>query len=381
MTLDELRTEGAARFASAAEPVFKYGLNVLFTAKEAVLPFATSSAAGSRVRVPDGVRVLSVAEALAEDAMRFFALPALITDERAAKIAAWHQANAGAGTVIVVPDGMTLAEPIRIDLELADAALAENILVIAGVGSTVTVVEHLRSSPDLPTSRPHLRSSVTDLVAMPSSRVTHISLQDFATNVSDLSLRRSRVQENASVTWIECAFGGGFAQSIVSTDLLEEGASVEAKTMFFGGERQRFDMLQKARHAASHTRSSLITRGALADEAKAVYRGLVRIEKGTKGAEGRQKEDTLLLGARAEIDAIPNLEIESEDVRCSHGASVGRLHPEKLFYLMSRGLDEKSARAFLVNGFFAPVVEQMRSAGLEDRVQCVIDERGARLAD
>src|SRR5690606_27176191 len=110
-----------------------------------------------------------IAEALADNELRFFAFPALITDERAAKIATWHQANAGVGTLVVVPPNFSAKEPIRIDLDLADERRVENAIVVVGEGSRVTVVEHLRSTGERNAALPQrLRSSVTDIVAMPS---------------------------------------------------------------------------------------------------------------------------------------------------------------------------------------------------------------------
>ncbi len=391
-TLEGLRKAAAADFALAHDVSLKYGLNVFFSPKTVAMPFGdVDSAVRSEIRLPEGLAAYSFEECMNDPKMAEAVLNALAAkDIRAEKIAAWHRSQAGVGTAIVVPPNFSSDEPIRIDLVLRDARRVENVLIVACEGARVTVVEHLRSeampgsaaddaASAIKNDEVKLRSAITDIIVHPNAKVTHISLQDFAENVTDLSLKRAKVQRDASMTWIECVFGGGFSQSLVSTELLEEGASTGSKTQFFGRASQKFDLYQHVRHAASHTHSELRTRGALMDTAKTIYRGLVRIEKGTKGCIGHQKEDTLLLGEKAEIDAVPNLEIESEDVRCGHSASVGRIDKDKLFYLMSRGLDEGAARKFLVEGFFAPIVNEMRAAGLEDRVQCIIDERIAPL--
>ncbi len=382
-TLDELRKATAAGFALAPEVSLKYGLNVFFAPADVPLPFGEAAeVARSEIRVPDGVTTYSFAEALLKPELAKRILECLSApDARAEKISAWHGSQAGLGSLIIVPPNFSSEEPVRIDLVFSDARRVENVIVIVGEGSRVTVVEHLRSADGSQFSAPDfkLRSSVTDVIVHPNAKATHISLQDFAENVTDLSLKRATVKRDASMSWIECVFGGGFSQSSAITELVEEGASVRAKTQFFGRGTQKFDLSQNVRHIASNTHSELRTRGALMDTAKTVYRGLVRVEKGTRGCVGHQKEDTLLLGEKAEIDAVPNLEIEAADVRCGHGASVGRLDKEKLFYLMSRGLDEAASRKFLVEGFFAPIVAEMRAGGLEDRVQCIIDERIAPL--
>lgn len=382
-SLDALRANAAAAFASAPEVTLKYGLNVFFAPKGVTLPFGDAQgAARSEIRLPEGIAAYSFEDCMKDAEMAKAVLEALsASDIRAEKIAAWHRSQAGLGTAIVIPPNFSSDEPIRVDLVLQDERRVENLLIIACEGARVAVVEHLRSSEASAVSTaPKLRSSVTDIVVHPNAKVTHISLQDFAENVTDLSLKRGRVMRDGSLAWIECVFGGSFSQSLVTTGLQEEGASVGAKTQFFGRDTQKFDLYQNVTHSASNTHSELRTRGALMDTAKTIYRGLVRVEKGTKGCVGHQKEDTLLLGDKAEIDAVPNLEIETEDVRCGHSASVGRIDKDKLFYLMSRGLDEAAARKFLVEGFFAPIVNEMRAAGLEDRVQCIIDERIAPLA-
>jgi len=364
---------------NAPEPSFKYGLNVFFNPKTLGLAFADeASGAPAAVRAPEGVLVMTLAEALADAALAPQVHAALdAKDGREARIAAWHRALAANGVVVRVPDGLECAAPVRIDLELADAHRVENLIVIAGANSRVTVVEHLRSAANAPGRA--LRSAVTDVIAMPGAKVTHISLQDFGARVTDLALKRGRAERDASITWVECVFGGGFAQSRAVTELAGEGAAAGMKTLFFGRDAQQFDLYQEVRHLASNTHADLRTNGALLDAAKTIYRGLIAIEKGTKGCVGKQKEEVLLLSPKAEIDTVPNLEIASEDVRCGHAASVGRLDKERLFYLMSRGLDEPTAKKFLVEGFFEPIVEEMRAAGLEDMVQCLIAERTAPL--
>lgn len=355
------------------EPSFKYGLNIFFNPKTVDLAFPDAvTGAPCAVRVPDGVETMTLGRAAETEGLDAIVRGLVAADDgREAKIGAWHRGHAGNGIVVRVPAGLDCAAPVRIDLELADRHRAENLVIIAEAGSRVTVVEHLRSA----SAAPSLRSAVTDVVARPGAKVTHISLQDFAETVTDFSARRGLVERDASLTWIECVFGCAFAQSRVATSLAAEGASVGAKTLFFGRGAQKFDLFQEVRHLASHTHSELRTRGALMDSAKAIYRGLVRVEKGTKGCVGHQKEDALLLGDKVEMDAVPNLEIGTDDVRCGHAASVGRLDKEKLFYLMSRGLDDVASRKFLIEGFFAPVVDEMREAGLEDMVQCLIAER------
>ncbi len=339
---------------------FKYGLNVFFNPKTIGYDFSDFD---SRTQKPT---IVKVPRGVTTSATIFHNTDDVRWDE----VALWHKAHAGNGVMIRVPKGLQCESAIRIDLSLVDAQRVENIVIIAEEGSEVTIVEHLSSSDVRAT-----RSAVTDIIAEPNAKVTHISVQNFGAGVTDFSLKRARVAKNASVNWIECVFGADFAQSRVSTHLDGVGASSHVMAMWFGAGTQKFDLRHEVQHLASHTVSDIVTRGALDGCAKTIYRGLVRIEKGAVGCAGHQKEHALMLSPDAEIDAMPDLEIANNDVRCGHSASAGKLNPEKLFYLMSRGLEESEARKMLIEGFFAPIVADMRDSGLEDMVNCLVANR------
>ncbi len=354
-----------------AEPSFTYGLNIFFNPNAIALPSADDAPSAARpvVHAGAGATILSFDEALREEKYEvmlqdYFSRPAQD------RVDAWRDA-AKNGLLIHVPNGVELDRPITIDIALAEARRVDHLLIVAGPRSAVTVVERLTSAPGTRA----IRASRTEIVARPGAKVTHITVQNFAQDVTDFSEKRARVERDASLAWIECVFGGSYSRSNSRVELAEEGAALKSATLFFGAASQRFDFSQNVRHLASRTRSDMRTRGALAGSAKTIYRGLVRIDAGTEGCDGYQKEDTLLLSDAAEIDAVPNLEINANDVRCGHGAATGRIDREKLFYLMSRGLDETAAKKFLVEGFFAPIVAGMRDAGLEDMVTCLVAER------
>jgi Fe-S cluster assembly protein SufD len=171
--------------------------------------------------------------------------------------------------------------------------------------------------------------------------------------------RSARLAKGAKLEWIDESSAQDFARGSFLTRLEGEGASVEATSLLRGDGAQRFDMLHEIVHVAPRTTSELRVGSVLAGGAKAIVRGLVRVEKGAYGCSSRQKEETLLLSDAAEIDAVPMLEIENQDVRCSHAATVGRIDAEKMFYLMSRGIDQASAEAMLVGAFMEPYLAKL----------------------
>jgi Fe-S cluster assembly protein SufD len=171
--------------------------------------------------------------------------------------------------------------------------------------------------------------------------------------------RSARLAKGAKLEWIDESSAQDFARSRYLTRLEGEGASVESTSLIRASGAQRFDAFHEIVHAAPRTTSELRVGAVLSDKAKAIVRGLVRVEKGAPGCVSRQKEETLLLSEDAEIDAVPMLEIGNQDVRCSHAATVGRLDAEKMFYLMSRGLDRASAESMLIDAFMEPYLAKL----------------------
>lgn len=171
--------------------------------------------------------------------------------------------------------------------------------------------------------------------------------------------RTARLAKGAKLEWIDETSAQDFVRVSFVTRLEGEGAEVSATSLLRGEGRQRFDMHHEIVHAAPRTVSDLRVGSVLSGDAKAIVRGLVRVEKDAPGCVSRQKEETLLLSDTAEIDAVPMLEIGNQDVRCGHAATVGRLDAEKMFYLMSRGLDRASAEAMLIDAFVEPYLAKL----------------------
>jgi Fe-S cluster assembly protein SufD len=214
------------------------------------------------------------------------------------------------------------------------------------VGAVMRIVEDAEGDRDL---------DVT-LVIGEGARVEYVSRSSSSV---EFIRREARLAREAKLSWIDETSAPAFARASFVTYLEGEGAEVSATGLLRGEGRQRFDVRHEVVHLAPRTVSDLRVGAVLQGDAKAVVRGLVRVEKGASGSVSRQKEETLLLSDTAEIDAIPTLEIEEPDVRCAHAATVGRLDAEKLFYLQSRGLDRAAAEATLVEGFIEPYLSKL----------------------
>ncbi len=170
-------------------------------------------------------------------------------------------------------------------------------------------------------------------------------------------------------------FGDRLVMGRTTVRLAGTGANVQDTQVMFGHNKQHFDFHTFTHHLAPHTTSQVRVRGVLKDRARSVFYGLVRIDHGAKNSNAHLEDHVMILNPGAHADAIPALEIEENEVRCSHSASVGRIDEEKVFYAMSRGLDEDSARCLIVEGFLSPVIDSIRVDAIRERVVELLDQK------
>lgn len=252
------------------------------------------------------------------------------------------------GLLIYVPKDVKGAV-VEVDLSESSGEDAAHIAVFADKGSDAEVRESVRSGTGAV-------NIVTDAVLAEGSRVLHVSFRDTWRRTATSCDRHARILKDAEMTWLEVDLGCRVSRSVTNSELLGEGARVLHRSALLGTSGQEFDHFSKAAHFASDTSSELLGSHALGGQAKAFCRGLVRVEQGIRGCAGIQKDETILLSDDARMDSAPQLEINSDDVKCSHGSSIGTLDEESIFYLMSRGLDRESAERSVLEGFIMPVV-------------------------
>ena len=216
------------------------------------------------------------------------------------------------------------------------------------------------------------RSKIVELFIGKNCIVNYGNVQMLDSDAFNFTIKKASVGQNSTLNWMDCCFGSKVTLSEVTTHLDGEHAVTNNHGLFFGSKKQQFDLVAKSIHNAPLTISDILTKGALTDSSKCVYRGLVRIEQNAFGSNGYQKEDTLLLSSDAQADSIPNLEIENNEVRCTHGASIGRIDSEKLFYIMSRGLDRDLATREYVKAFFEPLIQKIQIEKLRENMHGII---------
>ncbi len=244
---------------------------------------------------------------------------------------------------------------LSFDFPFISPSSFDHVLIVADRYSKVNFIEN---TFDTKLSKYNYRSSITEIVGKESSQINYSSVQHLS-DVISFSKKTAVLEKDSSINWVVCDLGGSLCKSDVSTWLAGEGSGTKTMTFFFGSGKQQLDLTLNVHHQAPYTTSDLVTRGALNQHSKAIYRGLVKIHKNAPNSTGFQKEDTLLLSEHAEADAVPNLEIDNNNVKCSHGTTIGQIDHEKLFYLMSRSLDEEKAKRKIIEAFFDPLIRKI----------------------
>ena len=197
------------------------------------------------------------------------------------------------------------------------------------------------------------------------AHVRYAAIQDWGAGVTHLAVQRARVGRDAEVRTLRVGFGADLARTETEVELAEPGGFSEQLGVFFADGEQHFDHRSAQEHVAPNCRSDLLYKGALRDRSRAVYSGWVYVRPGAQKTDAMQTSRNIVLSEHAKADAIPNLEIEANDVKCGHAASVGPVDDEAIFYLQSRGIAHDEAERLIVSGFFQEVLDRVRSTRCE----------------
>ncbi|MAG47179.1 Fe-S cluster assembly protein SufD [archaeon] len=263
-----------------------------------------------------------------------------------------HRALFSSGVFIYVKKGFKIQLPIFENI-VSSNKFSYNLIVVED-DSELTFIEDLKSKVN------EYNSSVTEIIVGKNSEVNYCSMNN-STNGHNFNIVRSKVKENGNINFFSGLLGSGFNKTEVSSFLEGNNSRSNNVGMFFGDKEKQFDIYARSFHVGKNTKSNMFTKGIVKDKSKSVYRGLVHVSEDAIGTDGYQKEDILILNDEAEADSIPELEINNDDVKCSHGASISNVDKEKLFYLQSRGVNEEEGKKLIVDGFFYPLLREIKS--------------------
>jgi len=315
-----------------------------------------------------GVIVCSMERALREHAEQVKPLLGSLLATDYDRWTAIGEALHSGGAFVAVPEGVHAEVPVRLLqwLDAEDRLAAPRTLVVLGEGASITVSEEMLSPSG---ESPSLQLGATEVFVGAGAKLTFASLQDWGRNVYHYSNARARIERDGELQWIQVMLGGRMSKANAWYNLDGEGARAFVHGFMFGDHRQHFHLHTLQRHLKPHTTSDLLIKGCLKDRARSVYQGLIQVAEGAQRTDAYQANRNLLLSEQARADSIPGLEILANDVRCTHGATIGYVDAEQLYYLMTRGLAETAAKRLIVEAFFEPVLERIPLAHVREQLR------------
>ena len=293
------------------------------------------------------------------------------------KFAALNAALWSDGIFLYVPKGVQLELPVRVTRWLSEAGTAyfSRVLIVAEAQSQVSYVDEVLSD-DFESQT--YTSTAVELIAREGARVQYVAAQRLGRGAFYQSMQRTLAQRDSKLDTLNVALGASVTRVDLNARLLGPGANSDMLGLYFGDDDQHFDFNTSQDHVAEHTSSDLLYKGALDGASRAAFRGIIRVLPGAQGTDAYQTNRNLLLSPESRADSLPNLEIEADDVKCSHGATVGQLDDEAKFYLMSRGLSLIQAERLVVLGFLGEVLAKLPLGGVVDKVTRVIEQKLAQ---
>jgi Fe-S cluster assembly protein SufD len=276
--------------------------------------------------------------------------------------------------VVVVPRGVRLDRPIVVVHEVTSQesrqAIFPRLFADFGEGSQARIIEHFRSSGGKPLVCP-----LTELRVGANAHVVYEGVQELDRSAWQIGYVFSSVARDAALRSFTAGLGGDYARLSTRSILDGERSESELLAAYFADGDQVQDMRTFQDHAAPHTRSNLIFKGAVDDAARSVYSGLIHIYKGARKSDAAQTNRNLVLSEHAHADSVPNLDIEENDVRCSHASAVGPVDREQLFYVESRGVAPDVAERLILLGFFDDLFVRSPDAGLSRYLRTAVASR------
>jgi Fe-S cluster assembly protein SufD len=295
----------------------------------------------------------------------------------AGKFEALNAAFFTGGLFIYVPDGVDTSLPVRALNWHADtdAGFFPRSLVIVGENARLVFLEEYASISAKGGAHPVFGSAVVEVFVKDGGRLDYTTIQDWSLSTAGFVTQRATLGNNAYCNWVSVNLGGMYARGTADVILNGKGTKADMLGLAFGEGTQVFDFHTLQDHQSAFTDSDQLYKTAMRDRARLVYEGLINIRPGSYGSNGYQANRNLLLDDTAKADSIPMLEISDNDVRCTHGSSVGPIDKGHVYYLMTRGLPQADAERLVVQGFFEPVIERIASEELKERVRVAVDAK------
>ncbi|HLG86915.1 MAG TPA: Fe-S cluster assembly protein SufD [Alphaproteobacteria bacterium] len=366
--LDDLRAKGRARFAETGLPsrkdeAWKFtGLNKLraLGLEPSGPPHGLSGLSGSVGPLPNGVALGSLAELLRRNPAIVERHLGKLIDVDRRPMAALNTAWIEDGLVLIVPDGVVLDRPIETTWASTgnETVYPRHLIVLGRAAEAVIVERH--------SSKGGFSNSVFEIALGAGANLRHYALHEESEAALVTTTIAAEIGRAATYQTFALTAGGGLVRREIEARLVGEGGSVRVDGAYLVDGRRHADTTVLVDHRVPHCSSRQTQKGIVDDHGHAVFQGKILVRPGAQQTDGNQSSQTLLLSRDAEIDVKPELEIHADDVKCSHGATSGRLDENALFYLRSRGVPEREARALLIQGFIDGALDEIDHEGVRE---------------
>ena len=287
---------------------------------------------------------------------------------------ALNDAGERRGTFVYVPRGVVVEQPISLTAVQAAAGTLVNqrTLIVLEEGAQAEVWEQYLSGED---ELDGVFNAVTELIVGDNAHLRYVCGQGLSEHSWIFGAQRAEVSRDASLDWVALGFGSARGHVRMETRLAGEGAEARITGAYATHGRQHIDFDSTQEHAAPNTTSDLAFRGVLQDRSSAVWKGNIIVDPGAQKTDAFQESRNLLISKRAHADAIPGLEIQANDVRCTHAAAVAQVDAEQLFYLRSHGIPEGEAKQLVIEGFLAALVERFEAGRVRELLASALESR------
>ncbi|MEW9669241.1 Fe-S cluster assembly protein SufD [Ammoniphilus sp. 3BR4] len=289
------------------------------------------------------------------------------------KLSALHAAAWSGGVFLYVPKNVEVNIPIQAVFYATgkDAGLFPHVLIVAETHSSVSYTDTYLNLGETE----GIHNGVAEVHVGPGAKVKYTSVRTFEQSVTDYIHRHATVENDGRMEWVLGEMNDSNTVTENSTHLLGNGSTSDSKLVTIGSGTQRESVVSKVVHTGKHSDSQVLVKGVLKDEATAILNGVTFIEKGATKSNGEQAENVLMLSPKARGDANPILLIDEDDVKAGHAASAGQINPMQIFYLMSRGISKKEAQRLIIDGFVAPVVDEIKQPGVKALLERTIERK------
>ncbi len=289
------------------------------------------------------------------------------------KFTALHAALWDTGSFIFVPSNTKVALPLHAILYQGDRVGGyHHTLLVAEEGAEVTVVD------DLLGAKNSFQASVVELILKDNAQVRYMNLQDFEHSAWNFFTGRAAMGKDTDLRWVQVSWGSRLTKAFLDLDMRGEGGHGELLGLYFPTRRQHIDHQTLQLHRVPNCFSDLLFNGALKHQARSVYMGIIKVLPGAQKTDAFQRNGNLILDGSARADSIPGLEIEADDVRCTHAATAAQVEDEYVFYLMARGLSRSQAEQMIVQGFLQKVLDRVPVESVVHKLEKLISRNISR---